>query len=137
MALLKYWPKTHSPKEVVFLNELEEILDLFEPSEFVKIMEPLFWQLAKCVSSPYFQMVEQALYYWNNEYFVSLISDNAAKIQPIMFPSLYNSLLACHKSKLPQDSHTKKGLDTHCRAGLPGQALTGLVATTPAHFWVL
>lgn len=55
MALLKYWPKTHSPKEVMFLNELEEILDVIEPSEFVKVMEPLFRQLAKCVSSPHFQ----------------------------------------------------------------------------------
>lgn len=56
MALLKYWPKTHSPKEVMFLNELEEILDVIEPSEFVKVMEPLFRQLAKCVSSPHFQV---------------------------------------------------------------------------------
>uniref|UniRef100_A0A452T6N6 Serine/threonine-protein phosphatase 2A 56 kDa regulatory subunit n=1 Tax=Ursus maritimus TaxID=29073 RepID=A0A452T6N6_URSMA len=74
MALLKYWPKTHSPKEVMFLNELEEILDL-----------------AKCVSSPHFQVAERALYYWNNEYIMSLISDNAAKILPIMFPSLYRN----------------------------------------------
>jgi len=56
MALLKYWPKTHSPKEVMFLNELEEILDVIEPSEFVKVQEPLFRQLAKCVSSPHFQV---------------------------------------------------------------------------------
>lgn len=56
MALLKYWPKTHSPKEVMFLNELEEILDVIEPTEFVKVMEPLFRQLAKCVSSPHFQV---------------------------------------------------------------------------------
>uniref|UniRef100_A0A8C8D0M8 Serine/threonine protein phosphatase 2A regulatory subunit n=1 Tax=Oncorhynchus tshawytscha TaxID=74940 RepID=A0A8C8D0M8_ONCTS len=89
MALLKYWPKTHSPKEVMFLNELEEILDVIEPSEFVKVMEPLFRQLAKCVSSPHFQVAERALYYWNNEYIMSLISDNAARILPIMFPSLY------------------------------------------------
>uniref|UniRef100_F6PNW7 Protein phosphatase 2 regulatory subunit B'gamma n=1 Tax=Macaca mulatta TaxID=9544 RepID=F6PNW7_MACMU len=91
MALLKYWPKTHSPKEVMFLNELEEILDVIEPSEFVKIMEPLFRQLAKCVSSPHFQVAERALYYWNNEYIMSLISDNAAKILPIVFPSLYRN----------------------------------------------
>lgn len=56
MGLLKFWPKTHSPKEVMFLNELEEILDVIEPSEFVKVMEPLFRQLAKCVSSPHFQV---------------------------------------------------------------------------------
>ncbi|KAG8514435.1 Serine/threonine-protein phosphatase 2A 56 kDa regulatory subunit gamma isoform [Galemys pyrenaicus] len=91
MALLKYWPKTHSPKEVMFLNELEEILDVVEPSEFVRVMEPLFRQLAKCVSSPHFQVAERALYYWNNEYIMSLISDNAAKILPIMFPSLYRN----------------------------------------------
>ncbi|XP_055758070.1 serine/threonine-protein phosphatase 2A 56 kDa regulatory subunit delta isoform-like isoform X1 [Salvelinus fontinalis] len=91
IGLLKFWPKTHSPKEVMFLNELEEILDVIEPSEFVKIMEPLFRQLAKCVSSPHFQVAERALYYWNNEYIMSLISDNAAKILPIMFPALYKN----------------------------------------------
>lgn len=56
MGLLKFWPKTHSPKEVMFLNELEEILDVIEPSEFSKVMDPLFRQLAKCVSSPHFQV---------------------------------------------------------------------------------
>ncbi|MEQ2210109.1 hypothetical protein XENOCAPTIV_008535, partial [Xenoophorus captivus] len=60
MALLKYWPKTHSPKEVMFLNELEEILDVIEPSEFVKVQEPLFRQLAKCVSSPHFQVLDES-----------------------------------------------------------------------------
>ncbi|XP_075983156.1 serine/threonine-protein phosphatase 2A 56 kDa regulatory subunit gamma isoform-like isoform X1 [Anticarsia gemmatalis] len=90
-ALLKYWPKTHSPKEVMFLNEMEEILDVIEPAEFQKIMDPLFKQLAKCVSSPHFQVAERALYYWNNEYIMSLISDNASHILPIMFPSLYRN----------------------------------------------
>ncbi|XP_006811592.1 serine/threonine-protein phosphatase 2A 56 kDa regulatory subunit gamma isoform [Saccoglossus kowalevskii] len=91
MGLLKFWPKTHSPKEVMFLNELEEILDVIEPSEFVKVQEALFKQLARCVSSPHFQVAERALYYWNNEYIMSLISDNAQVILPIMFPSLYKN----------------------------------------------
>ncbi|KAI9514846.1 Serine/threonine-protein phosphatase 2A 56 kDa regulatory subunit delta isoform [Dissostichus eleginoides] len=91
VGLLKFWPKTHSPKEVMFLNELEEILDVIEPSEFMKVQETLFRQLAKCVSSPHFQVAERALYYWNNEYIMSLISDNAAKILPIMFPALYKN----------------------------------------------
>nr|XP_057920727.1 serine/threonine-protein phosphatase 2A 56 kDa regulatory subunit delta isoform isoform X2 [Doryrhamphus excisus] len=91
MGLLKFWPKTHSPKEVMFLNELEEILDVIEPTEFIKVQEPLFRQLAKCVSSPHFQVAERALYYWNNEYIMSLISDNTANILPIMFPALYKN----------------------------------------------
>jgi len=91
MCLLKFWPKVHSPKEVMFLNELEEILDVIEPAEFTKVMVPLFKQLSKCVSSQHFQVAERALYYWNNEYIMSLISDNASTILPIMFPSLYKN----------------------------------------------
>ncbi|XP_029648562.1 serine/threonine-protein phosphatase 2A 56 kDa regulatory subunit delta isoform isoform X3 [Octopus bimaculoides] len=91
MTLLKFWPKVHSPKEVMFLNELEEILDVIEPGEFVKVVQPLFRQLSKCVSSPHFQVAERALYFWNNEYILSLINENVAVILPIMFPALYMS----------------------------------------------
>ncbi|XP_067942265.1 serine/threonine-protein phosphatase 2A 56 kDa regulatory subunit gamma isoform-like [Watersipora subatra] len=91
LSLVKYWPKVHSPKEVMFLNELEEILDVIEPSEFTKVMEPLFKRLARCVSSQHFQVAERALYYWNNEYILSLISDNVTVILPIMFPALYKT----------------------------------------------
>lgn len=37
------------------------------------------------------QVAERALYFWNNEYILSLISDNASTILPIMFPALYKS----------------------------------------------
>ncbi|KFD46465.1 hypothetical protein M513_12666 [Trichuris suis] len=88
-GLLKYWPKVHSSKEVMFLNELEEILDVIEPAEFKKVMEPLFKQLARCVSGCHFQVAERALYYWNNEYVMTLINDNIEVILPLMFPALY------------------------------------------------
>uniref|UniRef100_A0A8C1YCL0 Serine/threonine protein phosphatase 2A regulatory subunit n=1 Tax=Cyprinus carpio TaxID=7962 RepID=A0A8C1YCL0_CYPCA len=75
--------------QVMFLGELEEILDVIEPTQFVKIQEPLFKQISKCVSSPHFQVAERALYYWNNEYIMSLIEENSNVILPIMFTSLY------------------------------------------------
>ncbi|CAH1767535.1 14080_t:CDS:10, partial [Entrophospora sp. SA101] len=90
-GLLRYWPKVNSPKEVMFLNEIEEILDVIEPQEFIKIQVPLFQQIARCVSSPHFQVAERALYYWNNEYIVNLIGDNVNIILPVMFPSLYQN----------------------------------------------
>ncbi|KAG7271003.1 hypothetical protein CRUP_038454 [Coryphaenoides rupestris] len=77
-GLLKFWPKTCSQKEVMFLGELEEILDVIEPTQFVKIQEPLFKQISRCVSSPHFQVAERALYYWNNEYIMSLIEENSS-----------------------------------------------------------
>ncbi|VDN54493.1 unnamed protein product [Dracunculus medinensis] len=88
-ALFKFWPKTCSAKEVMFLGEVEEILDIIEPEQFKKVIEPLFKQLAKCVSSPHFQVAERALYFWNNEYILSLIEENSTAVMPIMFPALY------------------------------------------------
>uniref|UniRef100_A0A7D9N0E7 Serine/threonine protein phosphatase 2A regulatory subunit n=1 Tax=Xenopus tropicalis TaxID=8364 RepID=A0A7D9N0E7_XENTR len=88
-GLLKFWPKTCSQKEVMYLGEIEEILDVIEPTQFKKIQEPLFKQISKCVSSSHFQVAERALYFWNNEYILSLIEENIDKILPIMFGSLY------------------------------------------------
>jgi len=91
LGLLRLWPKVNSSKEVMFLNEIEEILDIIDPQEFVKIQVPLFNQLAKCVSSSHFQVAERALFYWNNDYILNLISDNANVILPIMFTPLYKN----------------------------------------------
>eukprot|EP00842_Homolaphlyctis_polyrhiza_P004397 jgi/Hompol1/4959/HPOL_001891-RA len=91
IGLLRFWPKVNSPKEVMFLNECEEIMDVMEPLEFVKIQVPLFQQIARCVASPHFQVAERALYYWNNDYIINLISDNVNVILPIMFSSLYRN----------------------------------------------
>ncbi|XP_035277793.1 serine/threonine-protein phosphatase 2A 56 kDa regulatory subunit alpha isoform [Anguilla rostrata] len=88
-GLLKFWPKTCSQKEVMFLGEIEEILDVIEPTQFKKIQEPLFKQISKCVANPHFQVAERALYFWNNEYILSLIEENIDKVLPIMFGSLY------------------------------------------------
>lgn len=72
----------------MFLNEIEEILDIVDPVNFASIAEPLFKRIAKCVSSPHFQVVERALYLWNNDYIASLIHDHADIILPIVFPAL-------------------------------------------------
>ncbi|EIM90124.1 protein phosphatase 2A regulatory B subunit [Stereum hirsutum FP-91666 SS1] len=91
MGLLKFWPKVNSPKEVMFLSEVEEILDVIDFAEFQKIQVPLFQQLARCINSQHFQVAERALYYWNNEYIVNLMSDNMGVILPIVFPALYQN----------------------------------------------
>ncbi|KAI9484636.1 protein phosphatase 2A regulatory B subunit [Zychaea mexicana] len=90
-GLLRYWPKVNSPKEVMFLNELEEILDVIDAYEFQRVMVPLFTKLSQCVSSSHFQVAERALYYWNNDYVVSLMAENMDAIMPIVFPALYKT----------------------------------------------
>ncbi|KAI5296539.1 hypothetical protein KEM55_005780 [Ascosphaera atra] len=75
----------------MFLNEVEDIFEVMDPGEFVKVQEPLFQQLARCVSSQHFQVAERALYFWNNEYFCHLVGDNVETILPIMFAPLYEN----------------------------------------------
>lgn len=86
---MRYWPKTNSAKEVMFINEIEEILDIVDTSEFPKIMVPVFQKISQCVSSSHFQVAERALYLWNNEYILNLMQDNIKVIMPIMFKPLY------------------------------------------------
>jgi serine/threonine-protein phosphatase 2A regulatory subunit B' len=56
-GIIKCWPVTNSPKEVLFLSELEEILEEIQPSEFEKCMVPIFSQVARCFNSSHFQVI--------------------------------------------------------------------------------
>ncbi|KAI9313089.1 phosphatase 2A regulatory B subunit-domain-containing protein [Dichotomocladium elegans] len=91
LGLLRYWPKVNSPKEVMMLNELEEILDVIDAYEFQRVMVPVFTKLAQCISSSHFQVAERALFFWSNEYIVSLIAENIDTIMPIIFPALFKT----------------------------------------------
>ena len=96
----------------MFLNEVEDIFEVMDPAEFAKVQEPLFHQLAKSVASPHFQVAERALYFWNNEYFCNLVSDNVEIILPIMFAPLYENSkghwnrYVCDKNGVRQDLFT-------------------------------
>ena len=87
--ILGFWPLTYSPKQVLFLNEVEEILEMIQQTEFVEVLKPLFKHIAKCIGSPHFQVAERALFLWNNEYIVSLIAQNREEILPIVFEALF------------------------------------------------
>jgi serine/threonine-protein phosphatase 2A regulatory subunit B' len=67
-GILKYWPITNSQKEVMFLGELEEILEAISMVEFQKVMVPLFWRIGCCINSLHFQVpttvLSFSLVYW-------------------------------------------------------------------------
>ncbi|KAK1266224.1 Serine/threonine protein phosphatase 2A 59 kDa regulatory subunit B' eta isoform [Acorus gramineus] len=87
-GLLKYWPVTNSSKEVLFLGELEEVLEATQPPEFQRCMVPLFRQIARCINSSHFQVAERALFLWNNDHIENLIKQNRKVILPIILPAL-------------------------------------------------
>uniref|UniRef100_A0A1I8JQH8 DUF4110 domain-containing protein n=1 Tax=Macrostomum lignano TaxID=282301 RepID=A0A1I8JQH8_9PLAT len=65
-------------------DELEEILDVVDPVEFRKVRELTALPVAE----------RARLYYWNNEYVLSLMSDNASLAMPIVFPALLQNQAA-------------------------------------------
>lgn len=87
-GLLKYWPVTNSGKEVMFLGELEEVLEATQATEFQRCMVPLFRQIGRCLNSSHFQVAERALFLWNNDHIRNLIVQNREVILPLIFPLL-------------------------------------------------
>jgi serine/threonine-protein phosphatase 2A regulatory subunit B' len=88
-GLIKYWPTTNSGKEVLFLNEVEELLELTQPQEFKTLLVPLFRQLNRSIGSPHFQVAERALFLWHNEYISGLIADHRKEVLPVIYSVLH------------------------------------------------
>ncbi|KAJ4708371.1 Serine/threonine protein phosphatase 2A regulatory subunit [Melia azedarach] len=87
-GLLKYWPVTNSQKELMFISELEEVLEMTSMAEFQKIMVPLFRRIGCCLNSSHYQVAERAHLLWNNEHILNLITQNRQVIVPLVFSAL-------------------------------------------------
>jgi len=93
-GFFKCWPWSCSQKQVLFLNELEEILELLGAEQLAQISKNLFTNLARCLDSEHFQVVERALFLWNNEHLVNsgcLSRLNAEMVLPIIYGPLYKN----------------------------------------------
>ncbi|CAD5193472.1 unnamed protein product [Musa acuminata subsp. malaccensis] len=87
-GLLRYWPVTSSQKEVMFLSELEEVMEATNMVELQKCMIPLFRRISFCINSSHFQVAERALFLWNNDHVLSLVSQHRQAIMPVVLPAL-------------------------------------------------
>jgi len=73
------------------LTEIEDLLQVVEPEQFVVIQEMLFRKLTEAIISPAFQIVEKVFQLWHHEYILNLIAANIEVILPLVFPSLYST----------------------------------------------
>jgi serine/threonine-protein phosphatase 2A regulatory subunit B' len=94
-GLVRYWPWNSASKQVSYLNELEEILELCRPEQFALIQDDFAALLATCLASSHFQVAERSLYYWNSEHLcVNVFSKQCA---PVLLPYVYGPLNAIAK----------------------------------------
>jgi len=90
-SMLRFWPASITAKQVLFLNELEETLELTQPVEFHRMQDVLFRRIALCITSPHFQVAERTLLLWNNDYIVQLINQNRHALFPLILGALYKN----------------------------------------------
>ena len=91
-GLLKFWPVISCTKELLFLSELEEVLEITEQPQFEKLIVPVFKRIASCICSPHFQVAERALFLWNSDAVAAFMSDHRPIILPILYPALHTNL---------------------------------------------
>ncbi|GMF64787.1 unnamed protein product [Phytophthora lilii] len=95
-GIIKFWPWSCSSKQVIFLNELEEILELMGSEQLQQVHKPLFNGLAKWLGSQHFQVSERSLFLWNNEHLVNngcLSKQHAHLILPVIYGPLHRNSL--------------------------------------------
>ena len=68
--LLAHWPKNNAPKEVLFINEIEQIMRAVDGETLDGVFEMLSRRIARCAQSVHFMVAERALSFWNNTIFL-------------------------------------------------------------------
>ncbi|XP_031393326.1 serine/threonine protein phosphatase 2A 57 kDa regulatory subunit B' alpha isoform-like isoform X1 [Punica granatum] len=108
-GILRYWPITNSQKEVLIIDELEELVEKIDPDQYRKLALPLCTKITRCFNSlnsqPLgtrcwkfsghlcaHQVAERALYIWNNEQLVKMVSVAMDEVFPVVVEGLEKNL---------------------------------------------
>eukprot|EP01083_Nonionella_stella_P211649 765028_1 len=81
-----------SKKELLFLKELEQILDLMNMKQLEMVNVPLFNRISQCICSMNLRVAENALLLWNNDNVAAFTTEHRKQILPIIYPSVQKNL---------------------------------------------
>lgn len=90
-GLVKYWPWSSSSKQVLVMNELEEILELLGHEPLLMVRDSLYDLIRKCLESDHFQVTERTLFLWNNDQLINhgcLSKAHAPALLPVIYTAL-------------------------------------------------
>lgn len=91
MALFRFWPVTVAAKQVLFLNELEDMIVEVQLAQLPKIQDTLAKRLAACVACPNSDVAERALTLCKNGRVLKLITQNCRTQFPVVISALYGN----------------------------------------------
>jgi serine/threonine-protein phosphatase 2A regulatory subunit B' len=102
-GLLRYWPFGNSPKETLFLTELQEVLEVCELAKLEQLIPKLFKRLVKCISGPQLQVADRAMCFFENDYFLGILRTFKQVTFPMVVPVIVE-LAETHWHKILQES---------------------------------
>ncbi|PWA94000.1 Armadillo-type fold [Artemisia annua] len=108
--ILRYWPLMNCQKEVLLIGELEEIVESIDHGQYLKVALPLWTQIAKCIKSDNSQVAERALYIWNNEQFMRVVSQDMEMVFPIVVEAIEKNLKSHWSTNVQQLTQNVKML---------------------------
>lgn len=91
---MRYWPTGNTEKELLFLNELEDLFEPLEPDHVRGYVKPLGRRLARCIASSCSQIVERVMYLWNSPAFTLLFIRDKQNVT-VLAPLVYDALRHC------------------------------------------
>ena len=99
-GLLKYWPIVSPAKQVVFINEIDEIIDLVgieAEKKFDQFGYKLLTKLVNTAQEMHLQAAERSLVLLHNEVITKLVKANMTKAFPIIVRGLINANKGANK----------------------------------------
>lgn len=104
-GILKYWPFANSNKEIIFLQELPEVLEFCDLSRVNSHIPKLFKRVIKCISGSNLQVADRAMCLFENEHFLEIIRSHKQTTFSMLVP-IISKLSENHWNKMIQESLT-------------------------------
>lgn len=125
-AILKYWPFASTEKEMLFLTELLEVIEVADPVSIDYLIPRLFKRLVKCIGGQNMHVCDRAMCFFENDYFLNVVRTYKAQTFPILVPTIVE-LAENHWQKVLMESlvalrQILKDIDA--KAFMDAQALT-------------
>lgn len=102
-GLLRYWPFANSPKEVMYITELLEVLEACEVPKLEPYIPKLFKRLVKCIAGLHLQVADRAMCYFENDYFLTILKTYKSYTFPLLVPVICH-MAETHWHKVLQES---------------------------------
>lgn len=85
-GLLKYWPFANTEKEIMFLTELLEVIEVLNVEQCGHLVHKLFTRITRCIGGSQLHVIDRAMCFFENEYFLNLLRTYKEITFPMLVP---------------------------------------------------